>query len=173
MRRFSFVSNFKKLTFASLFSLRFSRKPPWCSSFRLKFEPYNLQHCKKNYCKLVFWVFTEHLLYHTSFGPLHCYEVTLVERCNIALLQKRETKIFDQKRSIKNSFKVNEKNNSGVLRINQIMSKCSQLNASKFRICLHCYIIFWNTEHFHISHFTYHLRYCIIIDHSWKLLTMF
>ena len=60
-RGFSFVSNFKKLSLARLFSLNFLSKSPWCSTTReiyLKFESYNLQHCKKNCCKLVFWVFT-------------------------------------------------------------------------------------------------------------------
>ena len=123
MRRFSFVSNFKKLTFARLFSLNFSSKSPLCSPIPLKFESYNLQHCKKNCCKLVFWVFTEQLLYHAIFGRLHCYEVTLVKKSNKLLLQKSETNIFDQKIFIKNLFKVNGKNKSGVLRINQIMSK--------------------------------------------------
>ena len=47
----------------------------------------------------------------------------LVKKCNKLLLQKSETKIFDLKRFIENFFKGNEKNNSDVLRINQIMSK--------------------------------------------------
>ena len=67
LMRFSFVSNFKKLTFARLFSLKLSSKSPWCSPVRLKFESYNLQHCKKNCHKLVFCVFPEHLLYHIIF----------------------------------------------------------------------------------------------------------
>ena len=62
-------------------------------------------------------------LHQIIFGWLHCYEVTLVEKCNKPLLQKRETKVFDQKRFANNLLKVSEKNNSGVLRINQIMSK--------------------------------------------------
>ena len=79
---------------------------------------------KKNCRKLVFWVFTEQLLYHIIFGRLHGYEVALVKECNKPLLlQESEAKIFDQKRFIKNLFEVNEKNNSGVLRINQIMSE--------------------------------------------------
>ena len=56
------VCNFKQLTFARLFSLNFSSKSPWCSPVPLKFESYNLHHCKKNCCKLVFLVFTEQLL---------------------------------------------------------------------------------------------------------------
>ena len=32
------------------------------------------------------------------FGPLHCYEVTPVKKCNKAPLQKSETKIFKQRR---------------------------------------------------------------------------
>ena len=59
---FSCVCNFKQLTFARLFSLNFSSKSPWCSPVPLKFESYNLHHCKKNCCKLVFLVFTEQLL---------------------------------------------------------------------------------------------------------------
>ena len=51
-KTFYFVSNFKKLSFALLFSLNLSRK----------FESYNLQHCKKNCRKLVFCVFSEQLL---------------------------------------------------------------------------------------------------------------
>ena len=90
------------LTFARLFSLNFSSKSPWCSPVRLKFESYNLQHFKKkkkkkNWCKLVFWVFTEQLLYHMIFARLHCYEVTLIKNCNRPPLQKSETKILDKK----------------------------------------------------------------------------
>ena len=50
------------LTFARLFSLNFSSESPWCSPVPLKFESYNLHHCKINCCKLVFLVFTEQLL---------------------------------------------------------------------------------------------------------------
>ena len=56
------------------------------------------------------------------FGRLHCHEVALVKKCNKPLLHKTGTKIFDQKKFIKNLLKVNEKNKSGILRINQIMS---------------------------------------------------
>ena len=34
-------------------------------------------------------------------------------------------------------------------------------------------LYFEHTDHLHISHSTYHLRYYIVIDHSCKLLTMF
>ena len=34
-------------------------------------------------------------------------------------------------------------------------------------------LCFEHAQHFHISYFTYHLRYQIVTDHSWKLLTMF
>ena len=47
----------------------------------------------------------------------------VVEKCSNPLLQKSETKIFDRERFMKNLFKVSEKNNLWVLRINQIMSK--------------------------------------------------
>ena len=122
-------------------------------------ESYNLQHCKKNSNKLVFWVFTEQLLYHILFGRLHCYEVTLVKMCNKSILQKSETKIFNQKRFIKNLFKVNAKNRSNVLRINQIMSKLLTLikhyMAPKFSCFLHCCIIFWTCRRF--SNFTFYI----------------
>ena len=58
-----------------------------------------------------------------NFTCLHCYGVTLVKKCNKPLLQINETKILDQRRFIKDLFKVNEKNNLDVLGINQIMSK--------------------------------------------------
>ena len=69
---FSCICNFKQLTFVRLLSLNFSSKSPWCSQVPLKFESYNLHHCKKNCCKLVFLVFTEQLLYQIIFGQLHC-----------------------------------------------------------------------------------------------------
>ena len=129
-----FVSNFKNMTFPRLLSWNFSSKYSWWSPVLLKFESYNLQNCKKNCCKLVFWVFAEQQLCHIDFWWLHCYEVTLIKRCDKALLQESETKIFDQKGFVKTSFKVNEKNSSGVLRINQTipklltLRKCSLLN---------------------------------------------
>ena len=111
------------MTFARLFSLNFSSKSLWCSPVPLKFESYNLHHCKKNCCKLVFLVFTEQLLYQMIFGQLHCNEVTLVKKCNKPLLQKSETKVLDQKKIYKKIVESSEKNNSDVSRINQIMSK--------------------------------------------------
>ena len=152
------------MTFARLFTLNFSSKSPWCSLVPLKFESYNLHHCKKHCGKLVFVVFTEQLLYQIIFGRLHCYEVTLVKKCNKPQLQKSETKFFDQIRFIKNLFKVSEKNNSGVLRINQIMSKL--LISSKR-------LEFWTCRAF--SHFKFykHLWHFIITDHKWKLLNIF
>ena len=102
---FSCVCNFKQLTFARLFSLNFSSKSPWCSPVPLKFESYNLRHCKKNYCNLDFLKLIEQLLYQIIFGQVHCYEVTLVKKCNKPLLQKSETKVFDQTKIYK---KLNE-----------------------------------------------------------------
>ena len=52
-----------------------------------------------------------------------CHEVALVKMCNKPLLQKTGAKIFDQTKFIKNLLKVNQKNKSSILRINQIMSK--------------------------------------------------
>ena len=78
---FSCVCNFKQVIFARLLSLKFSSKSPWCTPVPLKFQSYNLHHCKKSCCKLVFLVFTEQLLYQIIFGRLHCYEVTLVKKC--------------------------------------------------------------------------------------------
>ena len=142
------------MTFAKFFSLNFSSKPPWYSPFRLTFNI-----TKKNCRKLVFCIFTEQLSYHIISGLLHCYEVTLVKKCNKPLLQKIETKILDQKRFMKNLFKVNEKNKPVVLRINQTMSKLLTLTkrwiATKFSSCLHCYIIFWTYQSF--LHFTFYI----------------
>ena len=76
----------------------FSSKSPWSSPVPLKFQSYNLQHCKKNCRKLVFQVFSEQLLYHIIFGRLHCCDVSLVKKYNKPLLQKGERNIFDQKR---------------------------------------------------------------------------
>ena len=119
-----FVNNFKKLTFTRLFSLMYlSSIEIWV----LQPPPY---HCKKNCCKLVFWVFTEQLLYQIVFGWLPSCEVTLVKKRHKPILQKSETKVFDQKRFIQNLFKANEKNDSGVLRINQIISKSLTLSES-------------------------------------------
>ena len=151
-RGFSCVFKLKQLTFARLFSLNFSVNLPGVA---LQFESYNLHHCKKKCCKLVFLVFTEQLLYQIIFGRLHCYEVALVKKCNKPLQQKSETKILDQKRFIKNLLKVSEKNNSGVSRINQIMSKLLILSLEHASIFM-----------FHISHFTNHFRHFIIIDHK-------
>ena len=36
------------------------------------------------------------------FGQLHCYEVTLIKKCNKSLLQKSETEVFKQKTIYKN-----------------------------------------------------------------------
>ena len=64
--------------------------------------------------------------------------------------------IFDQNRFIKNSFKVNEKNNLGFLRINQIMSKLltlsSYIASNSLVVCI-VTLYFEYAEHFHISHF--------------------
>ena len=73
-----------------------------------------------------------------NFWRLHCYGVTLVKKCNKQQLQISETNNFDQTRYIKDLFKVNEKNNSGVLGINQIMSTLLTLIK---RFQLNCYQI--------------------------------
>ena len=69
--------NFKKFTFARLFSINFLSKSLWCSTVLLKFESYYLQHCKKNCCKLVFWVFTEQLNYQIIIGAYIAMELLL------------------------------------------------------------------------------------------------
>ena len=79
------INNFNKLTFARLFSLNISSKSPSRSLVKMKFESYNLHHCKKNCRKLVFWAFSEQLLPHIRFEPLHYYEVTLVKKYNKSL----------------------------------------------------------------------------------------
>ena len=62
----------------------------------MKFESYNLHHCKKNCRKLVLWVFIEQLLSHIIFDRLHCYEVTLLKKYKPSL-QKKETDFRRQK----------------------------------------------------------------------------
>ena len=77
---FLVTCDFKQMTFAR-FSLNFSSRSHWYSPVPLKFESYNLHHCKKNCCNLVFLVFTEQLLYQIILRQLHCYEITLVKKC--------------------------------------------------------------------------------------------
>ena len=58
-----------------MFSLNFPDKCPWATAclVLLKFESYNLQHCKINCSKLVFWVLSKQLLHHIIFLWLHFY----------------------------------------------------------------------------------------------------
>ena len=114
---FLYQADFNKLTFARFFFLNLSTKSPWQSLVKMKFESYNLHHCKKNSQKLVFWVFPEQLLSHIIFERLYSYEVTLVKKYNKPLLQKSETKIFDQKRFHKKLVPNQRGNNSGVLKV--------------------------------------------------------
>ena len=112
--RFSFVSNFKNLTF-----LRFSSL-----NFLSKYESYNLLHYKMNCCKLVFCVFPEQLLPLVLRGYIamkllllksfinHYYKI-VTERFSNKKVQNIETKIFKQKRFQKNLFKVTEKKRLG------------------------------------------------------------
>ena len=79
---------------------------------------------------LVFLVFTEQLLYQIIFGMLNGYEEKKKKKCNKPLQQKSETKVFIQKRYIKNLLRESKKNNLGVPRINQIMSKLLILSKS-------------------------------------------
>ena len=155
------------MTLARSFSLNLLSKSPCCSTVIVKFEYCNLQHCKKKCCKLVFRVFTEQLTIPNNFGRLHCYGVTLVNKFNKLLLQTNETKIFGQKRFIKDLFKVNEKNNSGVWAF-QIMSKFLTLS-KHFQLncysCLHCYLIFWTCRAF--SHFTFYIS-LEVLYYNWS-----
>ena len=76
--------------------------------------------------------------------------------------------IFDENRFIKNLFKVNEKNNSGVLRINQIiyelitLSKGLQLNCYQIATVVSIVTLYFE----HAEYFTYHVRNYIILNHS-------
>ena len=143
------------MAFAWLFSLNFSRKSPWSSPVQLKLKTNsNLDHCKINCHMLVFLVFTEQLLFQIIFGMLNGYEITLVKKCNKPLQQKSERKVFIQKRYIKNLLKVSKKNNLGVPRINQIMSKLLILSKS---------LQLWTC--WALSHFTFH-----ILQTTWGIL---
>ena len=94
-RRFSFVSKFKKLTFARLFSLNLS-----------KFESYNLQHCNKNCRKLVFCVFPEQLLPFIFLGGY----IALAKKSFINDYHKKVKQRFSNKKDLKkNLLKFNEK----------------------------------------------------------------
>ena len=122
-------------------------------------------------------------IYRTTTPPNNFLAATLLwsyscKKCNKPLLQIGGTKILDEKRFIKNFFKVNKINNSGVVRIYQIMSKLQTINQTSAVKLLANTAVLWivtsnfePAEHFYISHFACHLRY-IIIDHSWKLLTI-
>ena len=90
------------------------------------------------------------MLYQIIFGWLHCYDVTLVKKCNKPLLQKSETKVI----TYKNLLKVSKKNNSGVSRINQIISKLLVLSKP---------LQFWTCGAF--SRFTFH-----ILKTTWGIL---
>ena len=118
MRKFLFVYNLKKSIFVRFFSLNLSSKSPWRSAVKIK-----KKHRKKNCRKLVFWVFQEQVLSNIIFERLHCYDVTLVKEYNKPLLQKSETKIFDQIRFHKKLIQSQCGENSGVFRLKQIMSK--------------------------------------------------
>ena len=119
------------------------------------------KHASKNCRKLVFWVFPEQLLSYIIFERLYWCEVTLVKRYNKPLQWKSEIKIFDQKAFHKNLLIVNEKKNSGVLRLNHIMlkfltiTKCLQLNCSQIQRLLVIVSLFWICPAF--SHFTFHI----------------
>ena len=86
---------------------------PWCSPVPLKFQSSNLQHCKRNGHKLVFWVISEQLLYHIIFGQLLCYEGTLVKRHDTTTNPTKDwIKDFWPKRFQKPVCKVKEEKNS-------------------------------------------------------------
>ena len=127
-----FLSDFKKLTFARLLSLKFSSKFSWCSPVPFKFESYNLQHWKKNCRKLIFWVFSEQIFHQIIFWRLH-----------FLLFVKNKRKNFGRFESL--MFAVE-------LLVNSVV------------VCI-VTLCFEHAQHFHISHFTYHLRYYMIIDH--------
>ena len=128
---------------------------------------------QKNCRRLVFWVFSEQLLSHITFEPLHCYEVTLVKKYNKPLFQKSQTKTFDLKRLHKKLVPSQWEKHFGVLSLNQIMStlltisKCSQLNCSQIQQLLNG-LNLPSIFTFHVSHTTWS-----IIDYSWKLLYNF
>ena len=70
-------------------------------------------------------------------------------------------------------LKVSEKNNLGVLRINHIMLKFANIKQTFAVKLLANTAAVWiftlyyeHAEHFHISHFTNHLRHFILIDHK-------
>ena len=83
-----------------------------------------------------------------------------------------------EKKIIKNLFLVKEKK-LGRFQIkseNAWMANIKQMFTVEFLgnsavVCI-VTLCFEHAEHLHSSHFTYHLRYYVIIDHSWKLLIL-
>ena len=108
----------------------------------MKFESYNLQHCKINCRKLVFWVFSEQLLDHIIFWRLHFYFYFLLWTC----LKSREKKLG---------------------RFESLMFVAELLTNSAV-VCIVTLLCFEHAQQFHISHFLYHLRYYIINDYCWS-----
>ena len=79
---FSFINNFNKLTFARFFSLNLSSKSSWRSLVEMKFEPYNLHHCKKKLPQVSFrGIFRTTTLPH-NFRAAALLEVALVKKYN-------------------------------------------------------------------------------------------
>ena len=91
-RGFSLLVTLKSWLLQDCFPLLFSSKTSCGSPVLLKFESCNLYHYKKNCHKLAFSVLTEQLLYHIIFEWLHCYEVTLVKKC-----EESKTNVFHPK----------------------------------------------------------------------------
>ena len=127
------------------------------------------------YChKLVFCVFPEQLLPFIFWGAI----LFLARQVHYYKVKQR---FPSQKDFIKRLFKgqrekTKKEANSGILKLNKIMSKlltvskCFQLSCYKIQQLLAIVTLFWTCRAF--SHFTYHLRYyiTIIIDYCWKLL---
>ena len=86
---------------ARLFSLNFSIKFPSCSPVPLKFESYNLHHFKKELLQVSFFG-----IYRAATLANNFWAATLLwsyshEKSNKPLLQKSETKVFDQQKIYK------------------------------------------------------------------------
>ena len=134
------------MNFARLFSLNLPSKSSSWSSVKTKFEYYNLKYWKKNFRKLVLWVFIEQLLSHIIFESPHCYEATLVKlllqkkqknKTKMVTTAKKTNKDFRQKRLTNKLVLSQRERTSGILRLNQILSKlltirkCLQLNCKQ------------------------------------------
>ena len=135
---FSWVSNFNKLTFARLFCLNLWSKFPWATA---QFY-WNLSLTTYNIAKSTEQVSFLDIFRATT--PPHNFLAA-----TILLFVKN---LFETKRKKLGRF--------------ESLMFAVELLANSAVICI--VTCFEHAQQFHISHFTYHLRYYMIIDYCWS-----